>query len=238
MIQVKEAHQPRDRRDGVRVLIERSWPRSLKKSEAGISLWLSALAPSPKLRRWTLGQAEPAPAKHLTLVRSASSSALAVKPMGKNARPADDAGSQISSRVRTQLFRKKYFGELAQPEAAAALQQLHRLADGARRLTLVYSAPPSRRNASPIDRAKESSSTSSSSSRAKSLSAKNSARSTLTRAKSTGTTAVARKPTPEASEFASHATALKQLLDGLPKPPGSSGPEKAAARGRNKAAMR
>ncbi len=158
-----------------------------------------------------------------------------VAPLGKNPGSARSLASSASSRVRAQLFRKKYFGELAQqPEAAAALQQLHRLADGARRLTLVYSAPASCRNPSATGGATQSSP----SSTAKKLSPGNSTRSIPNRTRSTGTTATARKTADESSEFASHATALKQLLEGLPKPPGSSGPEKAAARGRNKAAMR
>lgn len=231
---MKEAHQPRDRRDGVRVLIERRWPRSLKKSEAGISLWLRALAPSPKLRRWTLGKAGPAPGKHLLLLRSAASTRLQGKPLTKNPGPASRAASPASNWLRAQLFRRKYFGELAQPEAAAALQQLHCLAEGKRRLTLVYSAPASSRNLSAAGGAPQSSSSSS----AKKLSPGNSARSAATRTRSTGTTAAVRKTAEESSEFACHATALKQLLEGLPKPPGRSGPEKAAARGRNQAAMR
>ena len=38
--------------DGRRVLVERLWPRGLRKAEAGVDLWLKEMAPSHALRRW------------------------------------------------------------------------------------------------------------------------------------------------------------------------------------------
>lgn len=38
--------------DGERVLVDRLWPRGLKKDEAGIDAWLRDLAPSNELRKW------------------------------------------------------------------------------------------------------------------------------------------------------------------------------------------
>lgn len=38
--------------DGLRILVDRLWPRGLKKEEADIDLWLRDVAPSPALRRW------------------------------------------------------------------------------------------------------------------------------------------------------------------------------------------
>lgn len=38
--------------DGFRILIDRPWPRGLKKSEAGVDLWLREIAPSTELRKW------------------------------------------------------------------------------------------------------------------------------------------------------------------------------------------
>src|SRR3954453_5018999 len=38
--------------DGRRVLVERLWPRGLRKEEAGVDLWLKEVAPSHALRRW------------------------------------------------------------------------------------------------------------------------------------------------------------------------------------------
>jgi uncharacterized protein YeaO (DUF488 family) len=51
-IRVKRVHDPPARADGVRVLVDRLWPRGLKKEEAHIDHWLKDVAPSTELRRW------------------------------------------------------------------------------------------------------------------------------------------------------------------------------------------
>jgi uncharacterized protein YeaO (DUF488 family) len=38
--------------DGQRILVDRLWPRGIKKEDAGIDLWLRDVAPSPALRQW------------------------------------------------------------------------------------------------------------------------------------------------------------------------------------------
>lgn len=43
--------EPTDR-DGVRVLVDRIWPRGLSKSAAHLDEWCKAVAPSPELRTW------------------------------------------------------------------------------------------------------------------------------------------------------------------------------------------
>ena len=52
MIQVRRAYEPADPADGFRVLIDRIWPRGLKKEQAAIDLWLKDAAPSTELRKW------------------------------------------------------------------------------------------------------------------------------------------------------------------------------------------
>jgi uncharacterized protein YeaO (DUF488 family) len=52
MINLKRAYEKPDKQDGFRVLVERLWPRGLKKEAAALNLWLKAIAPSPELRRW------------------------------------------------------------------------------------------------------------------------------------------------------------------------------------------
>lgn len=52
MIQLKRAYEPAAPRDGLRVLVERLWPRGLRKRDAHIDEWLKDLAPSDALRRW------------------------------------------------------------------------------------------------------------------------------------------------------------------------------------------
>jgi uncharacterized protein YeaO (DUF488 family) len=51
-IQLKRAYLPPSDADGVRVLVDRLWPRGLRKSDAAIDRWLKDIAPSTELRRW------------------------------------------------------------------------------------------------------------------------------------------------------------------------------------------
>lgn len=51
-VHLKRAYEPRDRKDGLRVLVDRLWPRGVSKAEAGIDEWLKDLAPSTDLRKW------------------------------------------------------------------------------------------------------------------------------------------------------------------------------------------
>lgn len=51
-IQIKRVYETPVEEDGTRVLVERLWPRGIKKDKARIDLWLKAAAPSPQLRRW------------------------------------------------------------------------------------------------------------------------------------------------------------------------------------------
>jgi uncharacterized protein YeaO (DUF488 family) len=52
MIRIKRAYEAPSRDDGLRVLVERLWPRGLTKARAALDLWLKDLAPSPELRKW------------------------------------------------------------------------------------------------------------------------------------------------------------------------------------------
>ena len=50
---IKRIYSNADAGDGARVLIDRLWPRGVRKEAAEIDLWLKAAAPSPELRsRW------------------------------------------------------------------------------------------------------------------------------------------------------------------------------------------
>jgi uncharacterized protein YeaO (DUF488 family) len=51
-VQVKRVYEPPSGDDGVRVLVDRLWPRGLSKPRAAVDLWLKDLAPSVRLRRW------------------------------------------------------------------------------------------------------------------------------------------------------------------------------------------
>jgi uncharacterized protein YeaO (DUF488 family) len=52
MIQLKRAYDKPSRTDGTRFLIERLWPRGVKKSSLPIAGWLKDAAPSTELRKW------------------------------------------------------------------------------------------------------------------------------------------------------------------------------------------
>jgi uncharacterized protein YeaO (DUF488 family) len=52
MIKLKRAYEPAAAEDGVRILVDRLWPRGAKRSALRLDAWLSELAPSDALRRW------------------------------------------------------------------------------------------------------------------------------------------------------------------------------------------
>jgi len=101
----KRVYEPASSSDGVRVLVDRLWPRGLTKEAAAIKHWLRNLAPSNELRQWY------------------------------HANPEAWA-----------LFRKRYLKELTGPKETAAVDKLHDLAEGAKKLTLLYASRKEERN--------------------------------------------------------------------------------------------
>jgi uncharacterized protein YeaO (DUF488 family) len=51
MIQIKRAYEPAGKRDGYRILVDRLWPRGIKKKDLALDEWLKDLAPSTELRQ-------------------------------------------------------------------------------------------------------------------------------------------------------------------------------------------
>ena len=51
-IRLKRAYEPAAPSDGYRVLIDRLWPRGVKRESARLDEWARELAPSTELRRW------------------------------------------------------------------------------------------------------------------------------------------------------------------------------------------
>lgn len=102
---VKRVYEDASSSDGVRVLVDRLWPRGLTKEDAAVKYWMRELAPSNELRQWF------------------------------HANP--DAW---------RMFRRRYLKELANEEASTAVDKLHQLAVGRRRLTLLYAARNTDRN--------------------------------------------------------------------------------------------
>jgi len=52
MIKIKRVYEPTSKDDGFRILVDRLWPRGLKKEDAHIQLWLKEVSPSTELRKW------------------------------------------------------------------------------------------------------------------------------------------------------------------------------------------
>jgi uncharacterized protein YeaO (DUF488 family) len=129
-VALKRAYDKPSLSDGPRVLVDRLWPRGVKKDKARIDHWLKNLAPSDTLRKW------------------------------------------FHSNGNWQTFKKRYFKELSTPQASADLESLYRLKNEHEKVTLIYASKDPERN---------------------------------------------------------NAVALKELLEGMKKPPSSSGPAKAAA---------
>jgi len=96
---VKRVYEAASPSDGVRVLVDRLWPRGLTKEDAAVKFWLRELAPSDELRHWFHANPE-----------------------------------------AWRMFRKRYLKELAGEAASAAVDQLHHLAEGKRRVTLLYAS--------------------------------------------------------------------------------------------------
>jgi uncharacterized protein YeaO (DUF488 family) len=102
---VKRVYEAASPSDGVRVLVDRLWPRGLTKEDAAVKFWLRDLAPSNALRQW-----------------------FHANPEGWC------------------LFRKRYLKELVSEKSSAAVEKLHHLAEGKRRVTLLYASRNVERN--------------------------------------------------------------------------------------------
>jgi uncharacterized protein YeaO (DUF488 family) len=51
-IKIKRVYEQPDEDDGMRILVDRLWPRGLTKEKANVDLWLKEIAPSTELRKW------------------------------------------------------------------------------------------------------------------------------------------------------------------------------------------
>ena len=51
-VKIKRVYEEPGADDGVRILVDRLWPRGLTKVRAKVDLWLRGIAPSTELRKW------------------------------------------------------------------------------------------------------------------------------------------------------------------------------------------
>ncbi|MGI6176138.1 MAG: DUF488 domain-containing protein [Christensenellales bacterium] len=57
-IQIKRVYDPFRESDGIRLLVDRLWPRGISKEKAQLDGWIKELAPSSQLRKWFGHKAE------------------------------------------------------------------------------------------------------------------------------------------------------------------------------------
>lgn len=57
-LQTKRAYDSPEKTDGTRILVDRLWPRGLRRDRAAVDLWLQEIAPSTELRQWYAHQPE------------------------------------------------------------------------------------------------------------------------------------------------------------------------------------
>lgn len=55
---IKRAYDDPNSKDGLRILVDRLWPRGLSKEKAEIDVWLKSVSPSNELRKWYQHDAE------------------------------------------------------------------------------------------------------------------------------------------------------------------------------------
>lgn len=51
-IKLKRVYDKPESTDGIRILVERLWPRGLSKEKAKVDIWIKDAAPSTELRKW------------------------------------------------------------------------------------------------------------------------------------------------------------------------------------------
>ncbi|WP_321425063.1 DUF488 domain-containing protein [uncultured Bacteroides sp.] len=52
IMKIKRVYLKPNKEDGIRILVDRLWPRGLTKEKASIDLWLKNIAPTTELRKW------------------------------------------------------------------------------------------------------------------------------------------------------------------------------------------
>lgn len=52
MLKIKRVYEEPDKSDGIRILVDRLWPRGLTKEKAKIDKWIKEISPSDTLRKW------------------------------------------------------------------------------------------------------------------------------------------------------------------------------------------
>lgn len=51
-VKIKRVYEPEEKSDGFRILVDKLWPRGIKKENLHYDLWVKGIAPSTSLRQW------------------------------------------------------------------------------------------------------------------------------------------------------------------------------------------
>ncbi|MEO5997557.1 MAG: DUF488 domain-containing protein [Chitinophagaceae bacterium] len=51
-VKMKRVYEKPEKEDGMRILVDRLWPRGLTKEKAKVDVWMKEIAPSTELRKW------------------------------------------------------------------------------------------------------------------------------------------------------------------------------------------
>lgn len=78
-LKLKRAYEPPMDSDGLRILVDRLWPRGLSKTEAKVEFWAKEVAPSNALRRWYQHELEKWPEFRRRYLEELKGNAAAVK---------------------------------------------------------------------------------------------------------------------------------------------------------------
>jgi uncharacterized protein YeaO (DUF488 family) len=52
MIRLRRVYEKPAKEDGIRVLVDRLWPRGFKRGAAAVDVWMKDVAPTKELRKW------------------------------------------------------------------------------------------------------------------------------------------------------------------------------------------
>jgi uncharacterized protein YeaO (DUF488 family) len=89
MVKLKRAYEAAAAADGARYLVERLWPRGVKKSALRVDAWLKDVAPSTGLRQWFKHDPKKWPEFQRRYIRELNANAQALRPLVDAARRGD-----------------------------------------------------------------------------------------------------------------------------------------------------
>lgn len=97
MVKIKRVYEKPIKADGVRILVDRLWPRGLSRKDAKVDLWLKDIAPSDTIRKWFAHD----------LKRWSEFKKKYLQELRKNKTGVDELRSAVKGKTATLLFAAK-----------------------------------------------------------------------------------------------------------------------------------